>query len=218
MYPRDVSQMEVHMKGEKRKSLYEITGDIEAAYKLVQDAVDEDGNPRELTEDEMEFIRECFNCSQDEFVAKFDNYCKFIRSLKLSAENADSERKNFKSEMDRLSKRAKVAENTASRIQGLLRWGMERLGMAKYKTDLFSAGIQNTQLKVEPRAGSDLSTVPERFLKPRELDTSAIKAAIKAGDLVAHTEEGLNYGKVFNADGEQIVGLFVTQGTALVIR
>lgn len=203
---------------DKKKSLYEITDDIEAAYKLVQDAVDEDGSPRELTDDEMTFIRACFECSEEEFIGKFDGYCKFIKKLKLSAANAESERKNYKDELDRLSRRAKVADNTATRIQGMLRWGMERLKMKNFKTDLFSAGIQNTQLKIEPRAGDDLSGVPEKFLKPRELNISAIKEAIKAGELTAHTEEGLDYGKITNEAGEQVKGIFVTQGTALVIR
>lgn len=203
---------------EKKKSLYEITGDIEAAYKLIQDAVDEDGTPRELTDEELSYVRECFEVSEEEFINKFDSYCKFIKNLKNSAANAENERKTFKEEMDRLSKRAKVADNTAQRIQGMLRWGMEKIGMKKYKTDLFSAGIQNTQLKIEPRAGDDLSGVPEKFLKPRELNISAIKEAIKAGELTAHTEEGLDYGKVTNEAGEQVKGIFVAQGTALVIR
>ena len=66
--------------------------------------------------------------------------------------------------------------------------------------------------------GDDLGHVPECYLKPRELDTLAIKADIKAGKLRVGTD-GLERGKVIDEiTGEAIQGIYATQGTALVIR
>lgn len=198
-------------------SLYAITNDMESIFKLIESAVDEDGNPRELTEEEQEIMKQWFACSKEEFDNKFDSYCKLIKNYKIHAQNIDAERKSYKDELDRLSKRAKVCSNNADRLQGMLRWSMDVLGIKNKKTELFTANVQNTQMQVTQRAGTTLENVPDCYLKPRELDTTAIKQAIKDGVLTVGTD-GLDYGKVFDADGNQIVGLYATQGTALVIR
>lgn len=44
-------------------TLYQISSDIKGLYDLVEGLVDEDGNPREPTEEEMATIREWFNVS-----------------------------------------------------------------------------------------------------------------------------------------------------------
>ena len=199
-------------------SLYAITQDMEAVFKLVQNAVDEDGNPRELNEEECQIIQEWFNVTKEEFQNKVDSYCKFIKNCKIHAENIDNERKTYKAELDRLAARAEVQTNTAERLQNMLKMCMETLGIDKTKTELFSCTIQNTQMNVKPYVGDDLGHVPECYLKPRELDTLAIKADIKAGKLRVGTD-GLERGKVIDEiTGEAIQGIYATQGTALVIR
>jgi hypothetical protein len=62
-----------------------------------------------------------------------------------------------------------------------------------------------------------LKTLPEEFLKPRELDTVAVKDALKDG-LLIQKEGAENYGKVFTREGEEIKGLMVIQGTNFIIR
>jgi hypothetical protein len=125
-------------------TLYAITEDLKALNKLLEEMVDDEGNPREPTAEELETMKQWFECSQADFEAKFDNYCKFIKNLKIEAEAADGERKAYKGELDRLSKRAKAFENRAKSVNGLLWFAMQNLGMKKYKTALFSAGEQNT--------------------------------------------------------------------------
>jgi hypothetical protein len=201
------------------KSMYEITGDLLSLNNMLDEIVDEEGNPREPTEDERKTLEEWFNCSKSEFETKFDNICKFIKNLKIEAEIADGERKAYKGELDRLSKRAKALENRASNINGLLWFSMQRLGMKKYKTALFSAGEQNTQLKVESLLGSKLDEIPEEFLKPRELDTTKIKEAIKSGRLVRGNGTPLGENKVFFAEnGKELKDVRCMQGQALIIR
>lgn len=200
-------------------SLYAITNDLEAVRDLMSKAVDEEGNPRELTDEEQNTLTQWFSSSAEEFHQKFDDYCKFIKNEKIHAENIEAERKNYKAELDRLSARAKVYTNHAERLQAALKGAMEILKVPKMKTELFTANIQNTQYKIEARAGSDLSKVPEVYLKPRELDTKTIKDAIKSGFLtVGNENDSSEYGKVFDETGKQIEGLFAVKGTALVIR
>lgn len=199
-------------------SLYAITDDLSAISKLFENAVDENGDPRDLTETEMEYLQECFSTSYEEFQNKFDSYCKLIKNFKIHAENVEAERKSYADELQRLSKRSKAFANNAERLQAALRYCMDSLGEKKFKSELFTAGIQNTQVKVAALAGDNLAGIPEEFLKPRELDTTKIKAAIKDGRLSWVDKAGLDYGKIFDAEGNQIKGIYAAQGTALVIR
>lgn len=200
-------------------TLYEITGDLKALNQLMEDMVDEDGNPRWPTEEELETMKQWFECSSADFANKFDNYCRFIKNLRIEATVADEERKAYKAELDRLSKRSKAFENRAKSVNSLLWFAMQNLGIKKYKTALFSAGEQNTQIKVEPLAGSTLKGIPDEFLKPRELDTTAIKEAIKDGRLKQGNGTPLGKTKLFFANsGEELKDVRWAQGTALIIK
>jgi len=197
--------------------LYDIAEDLLSLNDLMESLVDENGEPREPTEEEMQEMRKWFEVTQEELQNKFDSYCKFIKNLKLSSENADSERKNMKGELDRLAKRAKARENQMNAVQGLLRWNLERLGIKTFKSDLFTANIQNGQKQVSLASTAKIETLPEEFLKPRELDTVAVKDALKDG-LLIQKEGAENYGKVFTREGVEIKGLMVIQETNFIIR
>ena len=198
-------------------TLYQISDDLKALQNLVESLVDEDGEPREPTEEEAKIILGWFDNSETELKTKFDNYCRFIKNINLSAKHADSERKLYKAELDRLSRRAKAFENTAKRVQDCLWRNFQKLGIKKFKTDLFSAGEQNTALSVSVQSTADLTAVPDEYLKPREIDATAIKAALKTGELVQ--KEGIeNRGKIFTREGDEIKGVLALTGTTFVIR
>ena len=197
--------------------LYDIAEDLLSLNDLMESLVDENNEPREPTEEEMEEMRKWFDVTQEELQNKFDSYCKFIKNLKLSSENADSERKNMKDELDRLAKRAKARENQRNAVQGLLRWNLERLGIKTFKSDLFTANIQNGQKQVSLASTAKIETLPAEYLKPRELDTVAVRDALKDG-VLTQKEGAENYGKVFTREGEEIKGLLVIQGTNFIIR
>lgn len=199
-------------------SLYEITGDLKSLNQLMESMVDEDGNPREPNEEELETMKEWFTCSIADFETKFDNYCRFIKNLKIEATVADEERKAYKAEIDRLSKRSKAFENRAKSVQGLMQFCMDSLKLKKYKTALFSAGMQNSQISIRPVEGSRLKKVPDEYLKPRELDTAAIKNAIKDGILKQGNGTPLGETKLFFEDGTELKDVRWTQGETLVIR
>ena len=197
--------------------LYDIAEDLLSLNDLIESLVDENGEPREPTEEEMQEMKKWFEVTYEELQNKFDSYCKFIKNLKLSSENADSERKNMKDELDRLAKRAKARENQRNAVQGLLRWNLERLGIKTFKSDLFTANIQNGQKQVSLASTAKIEDIPAEYLKPRELDTVAVKDALKDGVLI-QKEGAENYGKVFTREGVEIKGLMVIQGTNSIIR
>lgn len=200
-------------------TMYEITGDLLGLQRLMEEMVDEDGNPREPTEEELDTMRGWFELSEEQFTAKFDSCCKFIKNLKIDAENADAERKSHKAEMDRLSRRSKAFANRADSVKGLLWYSMQRLRLNEFKTSLFSAKEQNTQITVSALDGASLCDVPDEFLKPREIDTAAVKAAIKSGELKCGDGTPLGESKLFFArNGKELKNVRWHQGTALYIR
>jgi hypothetical protein len=122
--------------------------------------------------------------------------------------------------MDRLSKRAKARENEADRLKSLLWFAFDSLKMQKFKTELFSAGIQNTRKSARPVLGFfNPDEIPSAYLK-RELAASVITEAVKTGQL--YEKEGPeNITKLFyrNDAGEhELKGVSYVQGTTLVIR
>ena len=203
-----------------KATLYEITGDLISLNKLMENLVDENGEPREPTAEEFENMKNWFTESYDGFKSKFNNFCKFIKNLQLSAANAEAEKQNFKAEISRITKRATAYENRAKAVRNLLRWGMERLHLQNFKSDVFTANIQNMGGKVIKIGISatqkDISALPEKYLKPREVDTKAILQDLKDG--VLEEREGIqNYSKVFIKDGNVLPWIHVYQPTGLKI-
>lgn len=199
-------------------ALYEITGDILNIYALLDSLVDDNGEPREPTEAELETMKQWMAENIDDFKKKFDNCCRLIKNLRLAADNAEAAKKNFKAEGTRLTRRHKALENRARSVQELLRWNMERIALDKFKSDCFSANIQNVGGKVVSVASTvDTAEIPERYLKPREVDTAAILQDLKDG--ILEERDGIeNRTKVFVKGGGILPFIHVTQPSALVIR
>lgn len=199
-------------------ALYEITGDILNIYALLDSLVDDNGEPREPTEAELETMKQWMAENIDDFKKKFDNCCRLIKNLRLAADNAEAAKKNFKAEGTRLTRRHKALENRARSVQELLRWNMERIALDKFKSDCFSANIQNIGGKVVSVASTvDTAEIPERYLKPREVDTAAILQDLKDG--ILEERDGIEKRtKVFAKGGGILPFIHVTQPSALVIR
>ena len=199
------------------KTMYAITEDIKAISDLMNGFVDDDGEPREPTPEEFEELKALFSESEAEFKRKFDGYCKFIKNLKLQAEEVTDEKNRINKESKRLVKREKAFLNRAKSVQDLLRYNMQCLKMKDFKTSLFSAREQNTAYSVAIQSTFDVSKMPEEFLKPKEVSTTAIKTAVGLGNLIQ--KDGIeNRGKLFYPNGEQLEGIIYLQGSALVLR
>ena len=118
---------------------------------------------------------------------KADGYAKVIRTLEGDAAACDAESK-------RLRNKKQIIENNIKRMKSALQYAMEATGKTKFKTALFSFGIQKNPVAVVMDEGY-IENIPERFLIPQDpvIDKKAIKEALKSGeDLegIAHLEQG----------------------------
>ena len=155
-------------------NLYEIG----SSYIRVQDmAGDPEIDPQTLA-DTMEAI-------EGELEIKAENYAKVMKNL-------EGDVAAIKAEIDRLTSKKKTIENNIKNMKATLQSVMEVTGKTKFKTDLFSFGIQKNAPSVVIDV-EDVRDIPEDYLKFKEpeVDKTAIKAAINDGvDLtgIAHLE------------------------------
>lgn len=156
-------------------NLYEIGSN----YLRVQDmAGDPEIDPQTLA-DTMEAI-------EGELEIKAENYAKVMKNL-------EGDIVAIKAEIDRLTSKKKAIENNIKNMKATLQSVMEATGKTKFKTELFSFGIQ----KNAPSVVIDeqyIENIPEEYLKFREpeINKTAIKDAINNGvDLsgIAHLEQ-----------------------------
>ena len=181
-------------------TIYDIIGDIRSLNELVESLTDEEtGATRQLSDEEKKTFLDWINEQEEAFNTKFDNTCKVYRNLRATADVCTAERDALKAEYDRLSKRAKARQAEADRVKSLIWFALDALGMQKKKTDLFSAGIQNTAASV--RVGDSIhpeseiaNLIPDEFVK-KEVAKSKIVEQIKAGTL---------YQKPVSANGEEV--------------
>lgn len=147
-------------------NIYELTGDWLSLYAMA----DEDGIDEQTWFDTMEAI-------EGEIEVKAENTAKVIKQLTADASA-------IKAEADRLSKRAKALENRADWLKKNLKNSMEATGKTKFKTDLFSFGIQKNPASLVVNEGFLIADAPAEYIKWGEpqLDKSALKKAIEAGE------------------------------------
>lgn len=117
---------------------------------------------------------------------KAENYAKVIRTLEGYASACDAEQK-------RLRTKKQTIDNNIKRMKAALQCAMQITGKTKFKTSLFSFGIQKNPAAVVIDE-EHLENIPDRFLIPQDpqIDKRAIKEALKAGeDLegLAHLEQ-----------------------------
>lgn len=139
-------------------SLYELTGQALALKQMAFDGeVDE-----QTFKDTMESL-------QYEIEDKADAYAKIDKML-------DSEINGLASEISRLTARKKALENNQDRLKRNLESSMIALGKTKFKTLLFSFGIQKN-----PPSVNVTGKVPKRFYIVQEpkLDKKALIEYVK---------------------------------------
>jgi hypothetical protein len=214
----------IDVTSEKRLTAYELGQEWSALLSLVNELTDpETGVTRELTEAEKAYLAEQTDKIGTDIKVKMDGICKVYKNIRMEAEIADAERKTLKDEMDRLSRRAQARNNEADRVKGLIAYLMDKVGMKKVKTELFTAGWQPTQKCVSEVTGFfNADKIPVEFLT-REINKSAVKKAVEEGRLYEKDEETdpLARGKLFYMDGGEektLSGVSYLGGSALVIR
>lgn len=154
-------------------TLYEVTADYLRIMEMMEDP---ELDPQTLA-DTMEAV-------EGELEVKVENYGKVIRNFEADIEV-------IKSEINRLTDRKKVIENSVKRMKEILQQTMETTGKTKIKTDLFNFSIRNNAPAVV--VDGDIKDIPMEYLRIREpeVDKAKLKEDLKKGiDLegVAHLE------------------------------
>ena len=156
-------------------TLYDITNE----YLMLQDmATDPDIDP-EILADTMESIA-------GELEDKADGYAKVMKNIEGEIASLDTEIK-------RLTAMKRARENNVKRIKEGLQNAMITTGKTKFKTSLFSFGIQKNPASVVLDT-EDLSQIPLEYLVMQDptVNKKQLIADLKAGkDLsgIAHLEQ-----------------------------
>lgn len=144
-------------------TIYELTDDYKQLLALAEDP---DVDP-EILADTMEGLA---GAIED----KADGYAKVLTQV-------NSDAASIGLEIDRLQGKKKALENNARRIKETLQMTMELTGKRKFKTQLFSFGIQKNPASL--KLDVDDIAVPKEFRipQPDKVDKDAIKKALKGG-------------------------------------
>lgn len=156
-------------------TLYELTDDYKA---LLQMAEDPDCDP-EVLADTMEGLEGAIE-------EKAEGYAIVMKELEATEQK-------IKTEVDRLNARRLSISNNIRCMKLRLQTSMLETGKTKFKTDLFSFGIQ----KNPPAVVMDeqyIENIPKKYLVQQDptIDKKKIKEDLKAGvdlDGIAHLEQ-----------------------------
>jgi len=163
-------------------SLFSIGAEFKALYELA-DEVEYDLETGEVI-DNSETLLELFNeLSNDKLDSKLENVMYIIKDLEVS-------QKALKDEAKRLTEKAKVYENRATRLKDMIKNVMEVSGQSKIKTDKFNFSIKT----IEDYNYEEINMfgLDREFIKIKEeLDKVKIKSFVKAGGTV----DGLRVGE-----------------------
>lgn len=156
-------------------TLYELTNEFRFLYEMAEDP-----------ETDQELLEGTLEALEGELEYKADGYAKVMRQLEADAANLKLEEK-------RLAARRTACENNMKRMKQALQYAMETAGKTKFRTDLFSFGIQKNPAAVVMDE-QYIENIPEEYLIPQDpkIDKQKLKEDLKAGkDLsgIAHLEQ-----------------------------
>lgn len=154
-------------------TMYELTDNFMAVLEMASDPE----IPPEAIADTLEGI-------EGEIELKAQSYAIIIKEL-------EGEAVKLKTEETRLLSKRKSLENNIKRIKDNLFNAMKITGKKKFKTDLFSFGIQKSPAKL---VIDDSSLIPEKYYVEQapKLDEQRLKSDLKSGIECeyAHLEQG----------------------------
>ncbi len=145
------------------RCLYEITGDY---LTLLEMLTEEENLEEQVVKDTLDGI-------EGEFEIKAENYAKIIKELSAEADKFEKEKK-------RLEERQKTLENSVKFLKDTLFNSMQATGKTKFKTDLFSFGIQKNGGKRPIELVPD-AEIPKEYLKKPEPNNDLIRKALEEG-------------------------------------
>lgn len=143
-------------------TLYEITGDY---LRLLEMLEEEDNLDPQAFKDTLEGI-------EGEFEIKADGYARVLKELAAEAGKYDAEIQRMTARRDSLNNRSKM-------LKQHLYESMKATGKTKFKTDLFSFGIQKNG-GLQPMEIVPDMEIPDEYCR-KEPDNTKIRDALKAG-------------------------------------
>lgn len=148
-------------------TLYELTGQYMDLMEMAEEA-------------DPDVLRDTLEGIEGEIEDKADNYAKVIRTLEGQVDTIDAE-------ISRLQSKKKAVKNSIDSIKSNLERSMIQTGKKKFKTDLFSFGIQKNPPTVSVK---DESKIPGYFWKQKapELDRAALKNYLKENGSTEYAE------------------------------
>lgn len=141
-------------------NLYELKGN----WKQLADMLYEENVDEQCVLDTLEAI-------EGEIEDKADNYAMIIKNLIASAEAKKGEAK-------RMTEKANAEENRAKMLKQRLYEVMKETGKVKFKTELFSFGIQKNGGLAPLWIDEDITKIPDEYLK-KEPDSTKIRELLK---------------------------------------
>lgn len=143
-------------------TLYEITGDY---LRLLEMLEEEESIDPQAFNDTLEGI-------EGEFEIKADGYARVLKELEAEAGKYDAEIQRMTARRDSLNNRSKM-------LKQHLYESMKATGKTKFKTDLFSFGIQKNG-GLQPMEIVPEMEIPDEYCR-KEPDNTKIREAIKNG-------------------------------------
>ena len=143
-------------------TLYEITGDY---LRLLEMLEEEESIDPQAFEDTLDGI-------EGEFEIKADGYTRVLKELAAEAGKYDAEIQRMTARRDSLNNRSKM-------LKQHLYESMKATGKLKFKTDLFSFGIQKNG-GLQPMEILPDVAIPDEYCK-KEPDNMKIREALKKG-------------------------------------
>ena len=132
-------------------SIYELTEQVLAVQEMMYDG-----------ETDQQVVIDTLESLHFEFEEKADNYAKLIKNLSADAAA-------IKAEEERLYARRKSLETKAQQLKDALEYNMREIGKTKFKTTLFSFGIQKNGGKQKLSIDTDdVHIIPEEYLIPQD--------------------------------------------------
>ena len=143
-------------------TLYEITGDY---LRLLEMLEEEENIDPQAFKDTLEGI-------EGEFEIKADGYARVLKELNAEADKYNAEIQHMAARRDSINNRGKM-------LKQHLYDSMKATGKLKFKTDLFSFGIQKNG-GVQPMEILPDVTIPDEYCR-KEPDNAKIREALKNG-------------------------------------
>ena len=155
-------------------TLYELTDEYRYLLELAEDP-----------EMDPEVLADTLEAMDGEIEYKADGYAKVIRQMEHDSAALDTELKRIRNRKD-------VCDRNIQRLKNSLKAAMEAIGKTKFKTDLFSFGIQKNKASVVVDA--PVKDIPDELLRysdpvPDKTAMYEILSSGKSLEGIAHLEQ-----------------------------